>query len=497
MRRLDFRQKMSLPAGAAALCFVILLVITWRFGRQNEEVLTRIETGHVPALEMSRDLESILSDLRRALQDAVSAEDEEAVEAAGAFKDDFHRRLAAARDNPAVDSARLARVASLFDAYEEQARNGSQRLIRRDSSPDLSASLHRMASSFLALEKELVDDTAHDRQQLLGAFVEARRLQRTVKLQSAVAIGGCIAVIVLLSIWIVGSVARPLKALTKSARHVAATGDLTQPIEVTSFDEVGQLAATFRDMIDELRSNYDALSAARDQADAANQAKSLFLANMTHELRTPLNGILGFAELLEDEIAGPLLPVQKKYVGNVLESGRHLLALISDVLDIARMESGHIEVTNATASLAACVEDVRAGVETLSLRAHVEVKLHVPDGLPALSVTPLRLRQVLYNLLSNGLKFTPRGGRVELRARADSAFIEFEVADTGVGVPAKAIPLLFREFQQVELAGERPEGTGLGLALCKRLVEAYGGTIAFASEVGVGSTVTVRLPVAT
>jgi signal transduction histidine kinase len=294
----------------------------------------------------------------------------------------------------------------------------------------------------------------------------------------------------------VGSVAQPLNALTKAARHVAATGDLTQRIEVASFDEVGQLAATFRDMMDELRSIHDVLSTAKEQAEAANKAKSLFLANMTHELRTPLNGILGFAELLEEEIAGPLTPRQKTFIGNVLDSGRHLLALINDVLDIARLESGNIEVTNATASLSACVEDVRAGIETLSQQAHVEVKLDVPDGLPALSVEPLRLRQVLYNLLSNALKFTPRGGRVELRAHTESPFVEFQVADTGIGVPAEAIPRLFREFQQVEREGERPEGTGLGLALCKRLVEAYGGTISFASVVGEGSTVTVKLPAA-
>jgi signal transduction histidine kinase len=331
---------------------------------------------------------------------------------------------------------------------------------------------------------------------MLAAFSQARRLQRTAMLQSAVAIALCVAAIVLLSIWIVGSVARPLISLTSAARHVAATGDLSQPIEVTSFDEIGQLAATFRDMMDELQAMLHVLSQAKEQAEAANKAKSLFLANMTHELRTPLNGILGFAELLDEEIAGPLTPEQKTYVGNVMEAGQHLLALVSDVLDIARLESGQIETTIGTASLAACVEEVRAGIETLSHRASVEVKLEIPPGLPQLSVEPLRLRQVLYNLLSNALKFTPRGGRVELRAHSASAFVQFEVADNGIGVPAASIPLLFREFQQVEREGDRPVGTGLGLALCKRLVESYGGTISFASQVGVGSTVTVKLPAA-
>ena len=234
----------------------------------------------------------------------------------------------------------------------------------------------------------------------------------------------------------------------------------------------------------------EAVAAAKE----ASRAKSQFLANMSHELRTPLNAILGFSELLEEELPGPLRPEQKEYLGHVLKSGRHLLALISDLLDLAKTEAGRMTIQLEKTSLTRCVEDVRPGIQTLSDSAGVEVTYDLPDDLPELSADPLRLRQVLYNLLSNAVKFTPKGGFVKVRARSVVPWVEVEVADTGVGVPPEALPRLFGEFEQVQQDGSRPEGTGLGLALSKHLIEAHGGHISFSSELGVGSTVRFRLP---
>jgi signal transduction histidine kinase len=234
---------------------------------------------------------------------------------------------------------------------------------------------------------------------------------------------------------------------------------------------------------------------AKELADAANHAKSAFLANMSHELRTPLNAVIGFSELLEQEIFGPLTGKQSSYVRNVLISGRHLLQLVNDILDISKVEAGRMDLVCEWTHLGAVVDVVKSVIQAQAAKKGINLEVSISDKLPSLYIDPGRIKQVLYNLVSNGIKFTPRGGTVRLTAYLEDDRIAIEVADTGVGIAAENLPRLFHEFEQIPQArGVRPEGTGLGLALTKRLVALHGGEVAVESKVGQGSIFSVWLP---
>jgi len=221
----------------------------------------------------------------------------------------------------------------------------------------------------------------------------------------------------------------------------------------------------------------------------ASQLKSVFIANMSHELRTPLNAIIGFSELIFDGKVDPASPKHRTFVGHILSSARHLLQLINDVLDLSKIEAGKLEVDCRTVALAALVDEVaeilREGFEVKGIRFTV----HKDSSLTEAWVDPDRFKQVLYNYLSNAMKFTPNGGTVTLQVMAvDDAWFRLEVADTGVGIRPEDIDKLFREFHQLRSAsGQFHAGTGLGLALTKRLVEAQEGSVAVDSTPARGS----------
>ena len=242
----------------------------------------------------------------------------------------------------------------------------------------------------------------------------------------------------------------------------------------------------------ELRRKNRELENKNREVEGANRLKSEFLANMSHELRTPLNGILGFAEILHDERVGSVSTDQKEFLGDILISGRHLLQLINDILDLAKVEAGKMEIHPEPVDLVAIVSEVRATLRMLSSEKQIRVDCEVDPSLEGVILDPARLRQVLYNSLSNAIKFTPEGGLVTLRALAEGpSSIRFEVEDTGIGVSAADQGRLFAEFEQLDGGtGKRYQGTGLGLALTRRIVEAQGGRVGVSSEPGRGSTFT-------
>jgi len=236
------------------------------------------------------------------------------------------------------------------------------------------------------------------------------------------------------------------------------------------------------------------LREARAAADAANQAKSVFLAKMSHELRTPLNAIIGFSAMLEDQHFGPLTSKQSSYVEKINSSGRHLLAIVSDLLDVSRIEAGQLSLRPSRTSVEGLLKDVVGILAPEASEKGIDLQCEAILPLPDIVVDVVRLRQVLYNLLSNALKFTQRGGRVRLVARRVVGELELSVSDTGVGIPPNEREHLFREFVQPGRLRQGPEGAGLGLALVRTLTEMHGGRVRVESQVGVGSTFFVYLP---
>jgi len=232
------------------------------------------------------------------------------------------------------------------------------------------------------------------------------------------------------------------------------------------------------------------------RASEANRLKNAFVANMSHELRTPLNSIIGFGELLYHGRVPAGSPKQKEFLGDILRSARHLLQLINDVLDIAKVESGRLAFEPEPVDVAALVAEVRDVIRGVAAQRRIDVGIDVDASVARVELDPRRLKQVLYNYLSNAIKFTPMDGHVIVRVGPDGpARFRLEVADTGIGVAPEDLPRLFVEFQQLDTSTtKRFQGTGLGLALTKRIVEAQGGTVGVSSEPGVGSTFFAVLP---
>jgi signal transduction histidine kinase/DNA-binding response OmpR family regulator/HAMP domain-containing protein len=262
-----------------------------------------------------------------------------------------------------------------------------------------------------------------------------------------------------------------------------ATVDLLQTFAAQSVLAI-QNARLFQEIEDKSR-----------QLEIASQHKSEFLANMSHELRTPLNAIIGFSEVLIERLFGELNEKQDEYLQDILSSGRHLLSLINDILDLSKVEAGRMELEQGTFALPEALENGLTMIKERASRHGVQLTLDVDPRLGLIEADERKVKQVVFNLLSNAIKFTPDGGQVAVTARLADDEIEIAVRDTGIGIAPEDQARIFEEFQQARhQVTKTREGTGLGLALTQKFVELHGGRIWVESEVGVGSTFTFTLP---
>lgn len=302
---------------------------------------------------------------------------------------------------------------------------------------------------------------------------------------------------------------QPVRVLQETAEKVAE-GNLNIRSDISTGDEFQQLSETFNTMLANLKESEDQLRAINQSLDLklnqmaesnvalyeSNRLKSEFLANVSHELRTPLNSILGFAELLRDNSGVQADAKSVRYIQNILSSGRNLLDLINDLLDLAKIEAGRMEVRSEPLSLPDLFEGLASILKPLTEQKDLTLDLSVDTDVPILHTDPAKLQQVLYNFLSNAIKFSPPGGRISLSAERESATsVRISVADQGPGIEPAKQAVIFEKFRQLDGSVTRQHsGTGLGLSISKELTSLLGGSIGVASTPGRGATFFINLP---
>ena len=293
-------------------------------------------------------------------------------------------------------------------------------------------------------------------------------------------------------------IATRLTQLAQSMSQIAA-GNFAAPIPQGRNDEIADMAQALRYFRDRIAAQREIERSAVTAAQVANRSKSEFLANMSHELRTPLNAVIGFSEVLEERMFGELNAKQAEYVNDIHTSGKHLLLLINDVLDLSKIEAGRMELELSCFDLGQLLDNSMTMLRERAQRANLALTLEASEGLEDWVADARKVKQVVVNLLSNAVKFTPPGGAVRVRARrleaAGTPLAEVSVVDTGVGIAPEEQAVVFEEFRQAR--GDylrKAEGTGLGLSLSRRFVELHGGTLRVDSRLGEGATFTFTLP---
>jgi signal transduction histidine kinase/DNA-binding response OmpR family regulator len=259
--------------------------------------------------------------------------------------------------------------------------------------------------------------------------------------------------------------------------------------------EIYQRAAEVQEANRRLEATNQELLRAKEEAERGSRFKDQFLSTMSHELRTPLNAVLGFSDLLADESYGPLNDRQRRYVGHIHTGGKHLLTLISDILDLSKIEAGRMELTNESLRVEAIFSEVLSVMGPLADKKSQSLSKNSEPGL-IVRADSVRFKQVLMNLLGNAIKFTPKGGSIELGAHLAGGRVRVEVRDNGPGIPPAEQQRIFEAFYRLHESGKKTEGTGLGLAITHRLVELHGGELTLDSELGKGSCFYFSLPVA-
>ena len=375
-----------------------------------------------------------------------------------------------------LTSNRLTTVMRELVDSDRAAIPGEDQLPRRHKVEELSVELKQLAT-------ELANATTAKTDELIAENASSYASQRNLFVGVAV---GAIVVALVLGAVLSWSLIGPIQRIDSRLAAIAS-GDFSGHVDVPNRDELGALASNVNRMNDELNRLYGEL-------ERASKHKSEFLANMSHELRTPLNAIIGFSQVLREQMFGNVNEKQAEYLDDIISSGNHLLSLINDVLDLSKVEAGQVELEVGPFSLQEALERGVVMVRERATKDGVQVALTANPDIDVVEGDERRIRQVIFNLLSNAVKFTPAGGTVDVTAAQANGEVRVSVADTGPGIAPQDHERIFEEFQQTETGVEQREGTGLGLALSKRLVELHGGRICVDSELGEGSTFVFTLP---
>jgi signal transduction histidine kinase len=353
----------------------------------------------------------------------------------------------------------------------------------REVVPALRTRAEQLAIDVNQLARELANRTTASTDDLIAQNASSYASSRDLFIGAAV---GAIVLALLLGFVLSWSLIAPIQRI--DARLAAiASGDFSGRVDVPNRDELGALGTNVNRMNDELRRLYREL-------EATSRHKSEFLASMSHELRTPLNAIIGFSQVLRERMFGDVNKKQEEYLDDILSSANHLLSLINDVLDLSKVEAGQVELEVAPFSLQQALERGVVMVRERATTNGVHIGLTGSSEIDVVDGDERRIKQVIFNLLSNAVKFTPAGGAVDVSTARVNGEVRVSVADTGPGLAAADRERIFEEFQQTEAGLAQHEGTGLGLALSKRLVELHGGRIWVDSELGEGSTFVFTLP---
>ena len=432
-----------------------------------------------------------------------------------------------------VDAIRRAQIGTAGYAYAIDARGQviahttNISLVLADTNLEALPQVHAALASTATAHGVVTDGRDPQGTEVLSAFervdppgwrvfVEEPLSEAFAPIQAAIGRTTVLLVVFLLvaiatSVLLARNLAKPIEAIQVAAAKIGS-GSLDQRIEASSRDELGALADEFNRMAARLQASYagleqevqdrtrelatalDELDGKSRELEAASRHKSEFLANMSHELRTPLNAISGFSQVLRKQLFGEINEKQAEYLDDILGSAHHLQALIDDVLDLSKVEAGQIDLQVAPFSLPEALERGIVIVRERATRGGVRVSLSSEPGVETVIGDERRIVQVIFNLLSNAVKFTPAGGTVDVAAVQRDGEVRVSVTDTGPGIAPEDQDRIFEEFQQADAGKEHAEGTGLGLALSKRLVELHGGRIWVDSEPGRGSTFAFTLP---
>jgi signal transduction histidine kinase len=378
--------------------------------------------------------------------------------------------------NIRLKNERLSTVVREIIEFDRKAAPGGGPPRLRHTAEQLSIDLNQLATVLSNRTTAKTDD-------LIAANASAYANSRNLFIGVA---AGAIVLALLLGFVLSWSLIGPIQRIDSRLAAIAS-GDFSGHVDVSNRDELGALGTNVNRMNDELRRLYREL-------EATSRHKSEFLANMSHELRTPLNAIIGFSQVLRERMFGGVNEKQEEYLDDILSSGNHLLSLINDVLDLSKVEAGEVKLEVAPFSLRDALERGVVMVRERATTDGVHVALATSAEVDLVDGDERRIRQVIFNLLSNAVKLTPAGGAVDVSAARVDGEVRVSVADTGPGLAPEDHERIFEEFQQTNAGVEQREGTGLGLALSKRLVELHGGRIWVDSELGEGSTFVFTLP---